>query len=109
LSTTPSVTRPSWGCSGCPTRWTSLIEAHCPVCHKHFRGMNAADRHRRNAQCLAPETARTLAGDALYVRSERGTTLNKAPVWTLAKNTSRQWSEAVIPLQREPQSDALTP
>jgi hypothetical protein len=71
--------------------------------------MNAADRHRRNNQCLAPQTATTLAGDALYVRSGRGTTLNKAPVWTLAKNTSRQWSAVVIPFPRQPQSDALTP
>jgi hypothetical protein len=86
LSVTTFRTRrssPTWGCSGCPTRWTSLSEAHCPVCHEHFRTMNAADRHRRNNTCTDPATATNRAGDALFVLSTRGTTVNSAPVWGL--------------------------
>jgi hypothetical protein len=81
----PSPT--TWGCSGCPTRWTSLTEAHCPVCHCHFRTMDAADRHRRDNTCTDPSTATSAAGTPLFVPSTRGTTVDKAPVWSLHKPT----------------------
>lgn len=33
-------------CSGCPTRWASLREAHCGNCHEHFATVSLFDRHR---------------------------------------------------------------
>lgn len=44
--------RGKWGCSGCDRRWTSLTQAHCPVCHQQFAGMAAADRHRNVSKNL---------------------------------------------------------
>lgn len=46
----------SASCQGCTRRWTSLVQAHCSVCHRHFGSASLFDRHRRNDACLDPQT-----------------------------------------------------
>lgn len=55
--------RPPWSCRDCGRRWASLVQAHCVVCHQHFSGMTAADRHQRKGRCLSPSDVGLVVSD----------------------------------------------
>lgn len=44
-------------CPRCPAEWSGMNTGHCATCHTTFTGITAFDAHRRNGQCLPPESA----------------------------------------------------
>jgi len=57
-SSADTRTGPTWPgmCGRCARRWTSLVEAHCPSCHRHFSTAAGFDMHRREGACVDPVT-----------------------------------------------------
>ena len=53
-------------CGSCDRRWSGLAVCHCSMCHRHFAGKSAFDRHRRGPdqarRCLDPATMPIFVG-----------------------------------------------
>lgn len=60
-------------------------QAHCGVCHTTFGGITGFDRHRRNGQCIPPETFG-------YTQDDRG--VYRAPVSETEKARLAELREA---------------
>lgn len=63
-------------CRDCGRRWTSLVQAHCTVCHEHFGTDGLADRHRKALTCLPPLSVTNQRGEPVFrvVRDSFGLT-----------------------------------
>lgn len=42
------------------------FQAHCSVCHRTFGGVHGFDRHRKNGQCVPPETIGYVERDSVW-------------------------------------------
>ena len=50
-------------CGGCDSRWTGLKMAHCASCHHTFSTPANFDAHRRDGECLPPESVNLVQND----------------------------------------------
>ena len=66
-------------CAGCSRRWYSLVQGHCPTCHRQFSNVRSFDQHRAQGECRHP----------LVV----GLQLREDDVWTrVGKDNDRWWA-----------------
>lgn len=75
-------------CRDCGRAWTSLVQAHCTVCHQHFGTDGLADRHRKAFACVPPLQVTTQAGSPVF----RGVQDRHGLTWR--SHATRDWSDA---------------
>lgn len=76
----------------CGRRWTSLVQCHCPTCHRQFSGVSGFDQHRVRANgdpslriCADPATMTNRKGEPVFAESPEASGV----VWRLGGHDSR--------------------
>lgn len=81
MNPTPSKRAASFLVCNCGQRTVSLVQGHCPTCHRQFSTVAAFDKHRQviprreggdgvGRRCLDPATILELDGTPVFSASE---------------------------------------
>lgn len=77
-------------CPTCKREWFGRGECHCACCCEHFTSDSGFGAHRRNGECLDPNTLERDSGLPVFTRTRR----LSGVAWRLYDEREPFWSAA---------------